>query len=42
METQRLKNIIILILALLNLFLLVLLVTFRWRQNAAEQQLTER
>ena len=42
METQRLKNIIILILALLNLVLLVLLVNFRWRQNAAEQQLTER
>lgn len=41
METQRLKNIIILILALLNLFLLVLLMSFRWQQSAAERRLAE-
>lgn len=42
METQRLKNIIILILALLNLFLLVLLLHFRWQQTISQQQLHQR
>lgn len=41
METQRLKNIIILILALLNLFLLVLLLNFHWQRNSARQRLNE-
>jgi len=42
METQRLKNIIILVLALLNVFLLVLLLHFRWQEKTSEQLLTER
>ncbi|MBE6970315.1 MAG: hypothetical protein E7442_09410 [Ruminococcaceae bacterium] len=41
MEKQRLKNIIILILALLNLFLLVLLLNFHWQRNSAQQRLSE-
>jgi len=41
METKRLKNIIILILALLNVFLLVLLFHFRWQQAVSAHRLRE-
>ena len=41
METHRLKNIIIIVLLTLNVFLLVLLMTFRLQNTRAQQNMVE-
>ena len=41
METYRLKRIVIVLLALVNLFLLGLLLNFRWQGSRSRQALSQ-